>query len=322
LANGVFIAHNELQFKTGVNLSQVKFNAIKRCFMNLQKKNGYIDLVPISLAEFFTKVKKGSKNIRRVFDFSPPDPNFYKKNVQFKSFCKATNSNCNSEKRIKSNISIWNTYFFPNRFRVFLFKFHNNLLGTGNRVFHFNPDGNVQCNFCVKNLCLPAPVESFEHVFFNCPYVNKIITDFLNKFVIPTVDKNEFFHSNLSEHEFENKSLSIVLSALRYSIWQQRLAKCNLAYYTIELETINLLKIITSASSKINQSMNRCTLLSLDGAAERERQRDGQGGEPEAGDGAPQHQLQQGPGPGRGGPPEDGGRGRGRRNGGGRHGSP
>jgi len=322
VANGNFIAYGELYFKTGIRLSQGKYTAIQRCYANMRKKSGLSELEPISLSTFFIKIKKGSKNIRRVFDFNPVDPNFYRKNQQFKSFCKATNTNCESEIRIKANISLWNSFSFPNRFRVFLFKFYNNLLGTGNRIFHFNREVNVQCNFCVKNFCLPAPVESFEHVFFHCPYVYRIIKEFTDKYIIPLVNKNEFFHNNLSNHEFENKSVGIVLSALRYSIWQQRLAKCNLSFYTIELETINLLKTITDSSYKINQSINRCSLMSLDGTAERERERDGRGVEPEARGGPDQQQRGPGPGPGpgRGGPPENGGGGR--RHGDGRDGHP
>ena len=198
---------------------------------------------------------------------------------------------------IKTNLSKWNTFYLPNRFRVFLFKFYNNCLGTGNRVAHFDPGAEVQCIFCVKAGSLPAPIETIKHVFFECPHVNNIVERFHKKYFNSAFNRDNYFQGNYSENDRENRGASLIMDMLRFSIWSFRLTKRNLSFASIELETLDYIEQAGNVSAKFYQSINLNSLISADGSAA------GQGGageEEEAGAGragaSPNGRGRRGPG--------------------------
>ena len=296
LINGDFTNYRGVDFLTGINISNNMYRAIKNCFTKLDRLSVNLNDEPQTLQEFFRKIKKGSKYYRVILDNELEKDKDILKNTQFKSFCKTTSTENDVEKRIKSNISSWNFFFLSNRLRVFLFKYYNNLLGTGSRLVHFNRNAEVQCFFCVKNKNLPAPIESFSHIFYDCPFVLKVITNFSEKYLNFELTRNNYFHGTVSEFERENKVIALVLDVLRYSIWQIRLNKQNISFFTLELEVMDILEQITLTSIKTQQAIYACHYISVDGRA-------GRGGE----GGAEQEQG----GGGGGGPAQDGG-GRGR----------
>jgi len=290
IVNGEFTHFREVAFLTGINLSNNMYKAIKNCYTKFYKLSKNDLFEPQTLHEFFRKIKKGSKYYRLILDYDISAEKCILKNTQFKSFCKTTGTENVCAKRVKGNISSWNGFFMSNRLRVFLFKFYNNLLGVGSRLVHFNRNADVQCFFCVRNNNLPAPIESFSHIFFDCPFVMKIITRFSDTYFNFEVTRNNFFHGTISENERENKAISVLLDVLRYSIWQFRLNKQNLSFFTVEQEVVDIIEQITLTSNKINQLINNCTFISVDGRAEQGRE----GGQEQGGGG-------------RGGPAQDGG---------------
>jgi hypothetical protein len=175
--------------------------------------------------------------------------------TQVKSYLNTTGTVFISEKICSVNYSLWHTYSFPNRFKVFLFKFYNNLLGTGSRVSHFNPNAEVSCSFCVKSLKLPAPIETFSHIFYDCPCVFEIVDKFSSKFFRLPITKINYFSGSYCDDTMKNYGITVVLNCLRYTIWQIRLLKINISYSTIEHETSLLLDSITNSDSKIKQSI-------------------------------------------------------------------
>ena len=271
IINGEFTNFREVNFLTGINMTNNNYKAIKNCYTKLVKMSKNDDTEPQTLHEFFRKVKKGSKNYRVILDHVIGNEKGILKNTQFKSFCKTTSTEIDVEKRVKSNISSWNYFFLANRLRVFLFKFYNNLLGTGSRLAHFNQNSEIQCHFCVKNKNLPAPIESFPHIFFDCPFVYKIISKFHEKYFNFELSRTNYFHGTVSEIEKENMAISLVLDVLRYSIWQTRLNKQNLSFCTIEIEVIDILEQITRTSNKMKVIINSCNYISVDGRAEQNR---------------------------------------------------
>jgi len=256
------------------------YKALKNCYTKLEKMCYQENIEPQTVHEFFRRVKKGSKNYRVVLDNVAGLEKCILKNTQVKSFCKTTGTEIDVAKRVKSNLSSWNYFYLPNRIRVFLFKFYNNLLGTGSRLAHFNRNSDIQCHFCVKNNNLPAQIESFSHIFFDCPFVARVIAKFSEKYFNFEMTRAKFFHGIVSEMEKENRVISLVLDVLRYSIWQNRLNKQNLSFYTVEIEVTDILDQITTISNKINHAINSCTYISVDGRADpnREAEQDKRGG--------------------------------------------
>ena len=140
----------------------------------------------------------GSKKYRKVLTYVKIDEKFHQNLPVVKSFFKTTSVMLPESKCIISNISQWNTYRYPNRFKVFLLKYYHNLLGTGNRVFHFNEEAEVCCIFCSKNGLLPAPIESFSHVFYDCPIINRIIVQYIEKYFTINIDRTMYFNGDFA----------------------------------------------------------------------------------------------------------------------------
>jgi len=280
--NGSFCPFGEFNFKTGIAVSREKFTALKNAYSRAKRKYHTEGKLSMGLAEFFVKNKKGSKRFRKVMDYSKAD--CHVENLcQIKSFCKASNTNL-PDRSVLDRIALyqsgclWNKYFFNNRLKVFLFKYYNNTLGTGNRVLHFNPTVDGACVFCSAEKILPPPLESFAHVFFDCPVVNKIIGMFFDKYFIPEFTRYFYFHGLTDGSRKDYIATRLVMDCLRYCIWQCRLEKSRLAFFTIEIETIELLTQITGASKKINTIFDNCNLLCKDGRAA-EKRGGGRGGQ-------------------------------------------
>jgi hypothetical protein len=82
------------------------------------------------------------------------------------------------------------------------------------------------------------------------------------------VDRNKFFSGFFGTIEKDNQSVTLILDALRYSIWQQRLNKNNISFSTVELETQNLIDTIVESNPKIKVNLISVPFISLDGNAE------------------------------------------------------
>ena len=119
--------------------------------------------------------------------------------------------------------------------------------------------------FVSKMATIQLPWKLSLIFFFDCPFVKKVIDRFIEKFFKVSVNKKQFFTSEFTESEQENAGANLVLDALRYSIWQIRLSKNNISFYTVEYETINLIEHIVGSSNKIKQALLMNSLLFIDG---------------------------------------------------------
>jgi len=144
---------------------------------------------------------------------------------QMKTFAKITDSPVPSNARLKHIYSSWTKSFLPNKMRAFLFKFYNNLLGTGNRVAHFVGDFDASCTFCTAGLLLPSSIESFSQIFLHCPFVHSIVLAIITKYTaIENAERNYFF-GTVSENERWNSTISVFFDTIKYVIWQAKLDK-------------------------------------------------------------------------------------------------
>ena len=263
--NHEFVRYDDFDLFSGFPLDNRRYSILRNTFNNLKRRFGGNDEVPVSIQTFFGKLKKGSKNFRKILTWNPPKKNYFQTNTQVKSFCKTAAVNFGTEETWARSLSSWNTFCYPNRLKIFLFKYYSNILGTGNRVIHFNRDIDPSCVFCTKSLSLPPPIETFSHVFYDCPQVNNIISQFFEKFFNENIDRNEYFNGNLGGTKRDRFAVNLVLDVLRYTIWQCKLMKNRISYHTIELETLDILETVGSCSNKIKFSINQCGFINTDG---------------------------------------------------------
>ena len=114
------------------------YQRLKQCFENLKKRYRGSESEPCNIETFFRRLKKGSRHFRMILCHTPINEKYYSGLPQIKIFLEITNTDFSSNCFWKMSLSSWNTYCYPNRLRTFLYKYYANILGTGNRVVHFN----------------------------------------------------------------------------------------------------------------------------------------------------------------------------------------
>jgi hypothetical protein len=77
-----------------------------------------------------------------------------------------------------------------------------------------------------------------------------------------------YFTGNFDEHEYNNLAPVLVLDILRYNIWQLKLLKSNLSYYTLESETTSMIEQIIGSRYKIKSQLINSSYLQVDGREE------------------------------------------------------
>ena len=238
-----------------------QYTQIKNCFLRKLKKAGNCNIMTLSLSEFFQKIKKGSKRFRMILDHVNVKDGDLLKCTTINSYAKTTDTTFSVEAAALINLALWNTYRFPNRLKIFTFKFYNNLLGTGNRVVHFNPTAEIWCVFCYNKPSLPAPIESFSHVFFDCPEVNKLLQNIYDKYLLLDLNRNNYFTGEFCERKDDNHALTSFLTILRYCIWQFRLQKRSLNFTAFDYEFTYTLDAILISNKKLAGKINNCNFI-------------------------------------------------------------
>jgi hypothetical protein len=165
----------------GINLNNFQYTSLKQGWQAAKQQFGKNAHDSKSLVEFLGSFKKGSKKFREILMQKIPSGKL--NNLQqVKTFKKITGIENLSEDRLKSMHSAWTANFIDAKTRDFMFKYHNNLLGTNQRVNKFNPEIDPSCTFCNLAHTLPAPLETFEHIFYTCPVVNKTLEKMFEKY--------------------------------------------------------------------------------------------------------------------------------------------
>jgi hypothetical protein len=210
----------------------------------------------MSIDDFLKKFKKGSKPFRRILDFERSQKIELKKNQRVKTFFRLSGLPIPEEKILEKLYAEWSMNCFPTRLRDFIFKFRNNLLGLNVRVAHFNNQVGRGCTFCSKvnpyrrQIPVPVPDETMEHLFHSCPYTKKVTKDFLRKY-LPTFNTNDdqrlkmfiFTGAAPDISEDDNFFLRVISLHINYFIWQCKLQKqipllencLNEVFYSVEI---------------------------------------------------------------------------------------
>jgi hypothetical protein len=173
--NTEFLEYDGFIRKWNLNISEEKFNVIKRSAAEVKEENANIVTRKkgVDLLSFCNRFKKGSKPFRRILrNFSqeeiPRNINTYAENTQ---------TIIGLEMGQKVN-GLWGFSFFSNNIRVFLFKMHTNILGLNNRVAHFIRDHSPICTFCRILARNDANDESTLHLFYDCPTTESVRNEF------------------------------------------------------------------------------------------------------------------------------------------------
>ncbi len=227
-------------------------------YTNLNHKYQKIDATSLTIAEFLSKFKKGSRNFRNVMSYGSTVIKV-SGSRPCKTFARLIDCPVPVEIRAAAMYTSWSSHFLNTSIRVFLFKFYNNILGINTRVANFNPNINAGCTFCGINGPFPVPAETFTHLFFDCNHVQNILGRLYDKYLCNfDLNKNSFFITNINEKECENWPVMIFFNIVRYNIWQNKLEKKIPVFYKICVEIEYAFEIIFGTSPKVFDMFNNC----------------------------------------------------------------
>jgi hypothetical protein len=183
------------------------------------------------IVQFLTSFKKGSKQIRKIFENHQKFSKITKNRTNVKTFLRITNITA-TDSQIEHALTQWTASCFTNDLKEFCLKFYKNLLGLNTRVNHFNQDVGRGCTFCAIKQLIPAPDESFLHLFFECATTKGLLDKFVDRYLLElgldTDDKKKKFWF-LSVNPVVEKNNNIFLIALSkqilFYIWRCKLSK-------------------------------------------------------------------------------------------------
>ena len=190
------------------------------------------------IMEFYNRVKKGSKHIRKLL-YGQVIPSI-SRNIQV--FAGITDTVLNSNDSVTLN-NVWTYNFFDNNMRTFLFKLYNNQLGLNSRVAHFVVGHSPLCTFCVIGGVNDIENETCPHLFYDCTYTENIISGIstwlrLND-LNPQINLTRSFFFGVPKIEGDKKksdALFLICKLLMKFIWDCKLR--------VTLPTLNDAKIV------------------------------------------------------------------------------
>jgi hypothetical protein len=155
---------NMINLEFCIAITNEQHVGLKNAYKSAVGRYRKLDADSQTIASFIGKFRKGSKPFRNIISKASAKKNMSQLS-HVRTFLRLTNCDPPSDVRIKSLFCSWNKTVFSSRINLFKFKYYNNILGTNNRVSHFNPEVNAGCTFCNISGPRPIPVESFSHIF-------------------------------------------------------------------------------------------------------------------------------------------------------------
>ena len=196
--NSNFVHVRNFNNHTGINFTREQYYDLKAAYIIAKRKFHKEDGYAMTLEEFMCTFKKGSKKFRRLLSFSLKPYNI-ENLTQAITYFRITDTTKSNRNRILSMYSTWSTHCLPNRLRIFILKYYNNILGLANRIAHFVPNTNTSCTFCLLTQVRPVPEESFVHIFLDCPHISRIVELFLLYILLLNLTENNTSQAYLNQ---------------------------------------------------------------------------------------------------------------------------
>jgi hypothetical protein len=220
-----------------------------------------------SLSDEFCCLKKPGKKIRASLVKKRRKKFELRTQGTTVTFLQITGTEFPGEKQYGNIVSLWNSQGLPNRIRVFLFKFFNNILGINTRLSHFVPNQSRGCTFCLLTGTNPLPDETFIHVFFDCATVknwhNKFFNEFFpNNYLVDVQDrKTILLLGRVHEPDSDNFFIGITILIFQYVIWEQKLKKKIPSYQSIKNQFIEHIKKLWWGNTRARKESSKSNFL-------------------------------------------------------------
>jgi hypothetical protein len=158
-------------------------------------------------------------------------------------------------------LACWNMHFAKNSLRDFLFRFVQNSLSVNARIAHLVENVSPNCHFCSRVGRFLVQGETFLHLFFQCPFVEKLHNDAGENFWPEIVLDNEeeqkifwFLGVNPLQGARYNNFLQIAIGTVQFYIWQCKIKKTTISWDACRMFTVENLRAMTKVSPKLTIS--------------------------------------------------------------------
>jgi hypothetical protein len=209
-------------------------------------------------SEFLDSFKKGSKKFRKIM-VQHELRNWRLANLSsVQTYATLTDTEIPENAILTFCLKMWNSNFFPNDLREFLFKERNNCLPLGNRLGHFIENVNERCSFCRIINPETNQRESFTHLFMDCPVTRTALNGFLriNRSWIqgnyPEL-KNAYWYGIVNGEL--DKNVGMIFSLFRFCIWKCKIRKKVPTALAVHSLVSTFVRLITTLKPKIYQSI-------------------------------------------------------------------
>jgi hypothetical protein len=254
---------NHLNTALGYNLTPDSYNKLNFGFRNARAKYEDRNAASMTFLDFFARKSKGSKVFRKIFEIGNKKKIGLPHLTPGHRFLAISGLDESRSECISSLNSLWTTYFFQSDFKTFLFKTHHNILGLNHRVHHINQQREPTCTFCTKAKNFPAERDTFTHLFWHCPYINKLIIRFFDTYIDGEVDLNFYLTGCYNPANSNELSVSvlIIFNVLRYAIWIFKIQKKLPSWHRLNSEFLYIFDTILRVSKKFKTAVSRCKRL-------------------------------------------------------------
>jgi hypothetical protein len=260
----------ELAFDCNLNLSLNGYADLVRClnhYVRRLKPNTRNNGSNVSLVESVCSLKKPGKKMRMLLVKKRRKDFEHGKQKTTETFIEITGTEFPGEKHFGILSGLWNSQGIPNRARVFMFKYFNNILGINTRLSHFVPNMVRGCTFCSINGTDPIPDETFLHVFMDCSTVrswhNRFIEDYLPAGYLRDEQERKNFFFLGKVHEPDNDSYFIIMTVLilQFVVWEQKLRKKIPNYHAIKTDFLEHMRRLLIGSSRARKEVVKSNFI-------------------------------------------------------------
>jgi hypothetical protein len=239
-------------------------------YVNRIRVNRLNNGTSVSFQEEYGGLKKPGKKLRKILTARRQKPFNSEDQPTTKTFLNLTGLAYPNLKNYGICTSLWNRNGLSNRFKTFLFRFYNNILGLNTRLSHFVPNTSRKCTLCEITDGQQSVDETFIHIFFDCKHVKRWHSEFIRKYFPDlnnpdiTTQKKMWFLGIIPNLDDVELFPATSLLCFQFCIWEAKLSKKIPSFHTLEISFteqidcfLRLNKDARESATKINISLCR-----------------------------------------------------------------
>jgi hypothetical protein len=226
---------HDVNLEFNVNFTLVTYMRVHEALQfYVNSRKNYEESPAVSLEFFIKSFNRGSKPFRTILRYAENSRLKIENLNTVTTFFSLIGIPRSEESVLKKCWGMWNSTYFGNVCREFIYKFYNNILGLNSRVCKFVPGHDAECTICIiSGESRPVQQESFVHVFYECVHTDKY-RDAMSRALFPETinladsEKRAFWFLGLLPGPWgcvSNPLVDLTVNLINFNIWNMKLKK-------------------------------------------------------------------------------------------------